>query len=65
MWLGPFLMSLLASHTNLADSHPWLYAITNMVISAMMLPWSFGLTFGYYYLYNRHYEKKKQKGGIP
>ena len=64
MWFGPFLMSLLASHTNLADSHPSLYAITNMVISGMMLPWSFSLTFGYLYLYHRHCEKKKRKGGI-
>ena len=62
--LGPLLSSLLASRTNLAHSHPLLYEIASMAISAMMLPWSFGLTFSYYYLYHRHYEKKTRKGRI-
>jgi hypothetical protein len=62
--VGPILSSLLASRTNLAHSHPVLYQIANMVISAMMLPWSFGLTFGYYYLYHRHCEKKTRNGRI-
>jgi hypothetical protein len=62
--LGPFLSSLLASRTSLAHSHPLLYHLTHMAISAIMVPWSFGFTFGYYYLYHRHYEKRRKKGGI-
>jgi hypothetical protein len=61
--LGPLLSSLLASRTSLAQSHPLLYEIANVAISAMMVPWSFGLAFGYYYLYDRYYEKRRKKGG--
>ena len=58
----PYLSSLLAAQQDFSDQHPFLYEIVRGSIAFMLLPLMAGYTFAYGYFYQRHYDRKMERG---